>query len=474
MPRRNFILAVVALVGLILFFCFLVRLLLLRYERGDIYPPYSTLRADPLGTRAYYEALGSINFYTITRGFNSLHRELEEKPDTLFYLGLDTSDLMSFTREETAQLDTYVKNGGRIIITFKPEDPRASNSDAQKKSADKKAKAAKQPRKDGAPPEQIPTANSDQNTSEPQTQQEKHEREEFRKEEEASKDDSNKQKDTPERKYHPSLAALWGFGWKQHSEDKVKKQDDASDSVSDQETEKSEVLAICMVDTNLELNVPWKSALYFVRIEPEWEKLYDAKAEPVLIRRTWGKGEIIAATDSYLISNEALRNNRRPALLALLTGPPGRLFFDETHLGTQEQEGVMFLAEKFRLEGYLYGMLGVTLLFLWRNSTPLVPPRTSIGHALLGGTVSGKDSRSGFVNLLRRNIAPRNILKTSLAEWKRNVTPARRHLHGKMSAMESILSATETNRADTILQSYHQLREINTPSRSKGNYATKS
>ena len=62
-------------------------------------------------------------------------------------------------------------------------------------------------------------------------------------------------------------------------------------------------------------------------------------------------------------------------MLSLVTGLPGRLLFDETHLGTEEKEGVMFLAEKFRLEGYLYGMLGVVLLFLWRNSVPLVPPR---------------------------------------------------------------------------------------------------
>jgi hypothetical protein len=161
-------------------------------------------------------------------------------------------------------------------------------------------------------------------------------------------------------------------------------------------------------------------------------------------------------------------------LLSFLTGPGGSLLFDETHLGTQEQDGVMSLAEKFHLEGYLWGMLGVVLLFLWHNSVPLVPPRAPRRQGPLGGIVSGKDSRSGLVNLLRRNIATSDILKTSMTEWKRNVTPAQRHLHNKMSEMESILAATETTRADRIIESYHKLREINTPGRSKGNYATKS
>ena len=89
MRRRNFVLPAAALVGLVLLFCFLVQLLLLRYERGDVYPAYSTLRADPLGTRAYYEALDVAPDYPWRRGFKSLHREMAANPDAIFYLGFD-------------------------------------------------------------------------------------------------------------------------------------------------------------------------------------------------------------------------------------------------------------------------------------------------------------------------------------------------------------------------------------------------
>ncbi len=49
MSRSSIVIPVAAVLGLALFFGFLTQLLLLRYERGDIYPPCSTLRADPLG-----------------------------------------------------------------------------------------------------------------------------------------------------------------------------------------------------------------------------------------------------------------------------------------------------------------------------------------------------------------------------------------------------------------------------------------
>ena len=32
----------------------------LRFEQGDIYPAYSSLRADPLGTKVFYESLETL------------------------------------------------------------------------------------------------------------------------------------------------------------------------------------------------------------------------------------------------------------------------------------------------------------------------------------------------------------------------------------------------------------------------------
>jgi hypothetical protein len=482
MRRLNLLLSVAGLVGFVLFFCLLTWLLLLRYERGDIYPAYSTLRADPLGTRAYYEALASLPSYAVIRGFTSLHRELEHRPGTLFFLGLDARDIASFTKDESNELDEYVKNGGRVVMTFSPQDPNSRSSIDSSKDADKEPKPVvvspkKSPLKpDGKSP--APEAPSDEDATPPKTEQERYEWEEFRKEKEReAKDNLAPKNEIAAEKFHPSLAAIWGFGWDVATVIKPKEEDQSdadSNSPPPPEKEMPEVLAMQLHQGNTEPSVPWKSALYFIRLEPEWQKLYSAKFNPVLVRRSWGKGEIVLASDSYFLSNEGLRNDRRPALIGFLTGRPGNLVFDETHLGTEEQEGVMYLAEKFRLEGYLYGMLVVVLLFLWRNSMPLVPPRASNSPTQLGGAVSGKDSHSGLVNLLRRNIAAPDILKTSFGEWRRNVTPGRQHLQSKVAEMETVLATAQVGKAGQIVQSYHQLREINTPSRAKGNYATKS
>jgi hypothetical protein len=473
MSRSNFILPVVAFLGLLLFFFALVRILLLRYERGDVYPAYSTLRADPLGTRAYYEALDSVKGYSPERGFTFLHQELAEKPASVFYLGFDSEEISSFSKEEVAQLDAYVQQGGRVILTMSPsEGSTVSAAEKRKMKAENEAKKDTSDKK----ADDSSSEKADDATDDTQTAQEKYEREELRKEKEDYQKYSDPNPPPSAFHYHRSLAALWGFGWDNQHEtvekkDSAQNSSDASVSTEEIPKEKPEVMATYNGLGHMETSVPWKSALYFVRLEPAWLPLYYAKSQPVLIRRNWGKGEIIVASDSYFLSNEALRNNRPPLLLSYLAGPPGVLVFDETHLGTQQQEGVMFLMNQFRLEGYLYGALAVMVLFLWRNSCPLVPPLAR-DPKRLGGTVSGKDSRSGLVNLLRRNLGMKEILPASFAEWKRTVTPAQSHLKEKMEAMNETLSSANLKNPEQIIQTYHRLREINT-SQNRDTYATK-
>jgi hypothetical protein len=474
MSPRSFFLPLAAAGAVFLFLFALFQLLLLRYERGDVYPAYSTLRADPLGTRAFYEALASVPGYTTRRGFTILHGELDLRPQTLFYLGLEESELPTFSEDETAALDSYVKEGGRVVLALTPTkaltgfeqeevDRKKKHHDEKKDMPPGKPSGKEKP----VPPPPVPKPAPAVNEPPAGTEQERYERREHRDEE---KDDT----EGLVGDYHPTLGALWGFGIDRHTDDEGEKKTKKSDWPTDaDDKEKPEVLAASASDSGLGTALPWKSASYFIRLDPAFEVLYRAKGKPVLARRDYGRGEVIIATDSYFVSNEALRDDRRPQLLALLAGPAGLLLFDETHLGTQTQEGVMALVEHFRLEGYLLGALAVLLLFLWHNSVPLVPPRASTLQAALGGAVSGKDSRSGLVNLLRRNISAREILRTSFTEWKRGITPARPHLQAKMTEMEAILAALPGDTAAGILPAYHQMREINQPGRAANSYGTK-
>jgi len=69
-------LAVILLSALTAILAFeIIRLFQLRYEIGDVYPPYSSLRSDPLGTMALFESLqavGGLNVQRDLRATNTL------------------------------------------------------------------------------------------------------------------------------------------------------------------------------------------------------------------------------------------------------------------------------------------------------------------------------------------------------------------------------------------------------------------
>ena len=52
----------------------LAALALLRFDRGAAYPPYSSFRPDPLGTKALHDALGVLGTAGVARNFEPLER----------------------------------------------------------------------------------------------------------------------------------------------------------------------------------------------------------------------------------------------------------------------------------------------------------------------------------------------------------------------------------------------------------------
>ena len=209
MPRRNFLIQITALVVLVVFAYCLVRLLLFRCERGDVYPAYSTLRADPLGTRVFYEALQS-NGVAVDRGYHMLPRELENKPASIYYLALSADEILTFDKDEVVDLDDFVRNGGRVVITFAPEQPIAAEDKKTNLFAHKKKKTDGGAKKDSEDKdkEKTPEPPPDEDASQPQTAQEKYERDELRREKE---NDPDWEKDHMDTHYHRSLAASLGF-----------------------------------------------------------------------------------------------------------------------------------------------------------------------------------------------------------------------------------------------------------------------
>jgi hypothetical protein len=137
-----------------------------------------------------------------------------------------------------------------------------------------------------------------------------------------------------------------------------------------------------------------------------------------VVEREFGEGTLVFAADSYWFSNEAMRADRHPELLAWFIGPHREIVFDETLLGNQEQPGIMGLVRKYNLEGVVAAVFLIGLLYVWRQSASLVPPLPA-DPSLPAEVTEGRDAAAGFANLLRRSISHRQLLDICLEEWKR-------------------------------------------------------
>jgi hypothetical protein len=89
----------------------------LRFESGDVYPPYSSLRSDPLGTKALYESLG--NLVSVERNFRQFLGIDSGRGSTLFVVGV-APDQLQVGEADFKDLQQYVVSGGRLLISFNP------------------------------------------------------------------------------------------------------------------------------------------------------------------------------------------------------------------------------------------------------------------------------------------------------------------------------------------------------------------
>jgi hypothetical protein len=121
--RSKFV-AATAVVLALAFIAGVYALFRLRLEAADAYPPYSTMRADPLGAKALYESLALQSGLTVTRNMRSLS-SLGGHDTTLFLLGVDEWFADStLNHEMTPDLDRIARGGGRLVIAFVPRRPR--------------------------------------------------------------------------------------------------------------------------------------------------------------------------------------------------------------------------------------------------------------------------------------------------------------------------------------------------------------
>jgi hypothetical protein len=390
MKKLPVLLALIAICG---FVYGLIHLFNLRFDAGDNYPPYSSLRADPLGSKALYESVDAL--LPARRHRHPLSKLGEGRETTLLWLGEEAKNLR-FLPGELKELEAFVRTGGRLVIGLLPVLERPQGNRIQTLAARRKGGPVAAPTNNPA----VPPLNG---------------------------------MEDPEK---IAISDRWNLSF-DYSE--LSREDD------------NKIIPAPAVrrdapdDLPLPRSIGVHSALYFSKLDPDWRVLYARLAgtnvHPVVVERVFGKGSIVLSADSYYFSNEALRAEREPGLLAWFLGPAREVIFEETHLGVQEDPGVMTLARKYRLGGLFLALALLGGLFIWRNSASFMPPDEEQLAWERGAQVEGKDSASGFINLLRRNIAPADLMKVCLEQWNAHFALTRKPSVARLEAMQKIIDA---------------------------------
>ncbi len=105
-------------------FCLaMAHLFSLRFKSGDIYPRYSSLRSDPLGTKALFEALSQMDTIKIRRNYESFKRLPEQS--CIFVLGVISGKTHMIPKKELDQIMGLIDSGCRLVIAFTPGNLRS-------------------------------------------------------------------------------------------------------------------------------------------------------------------------------------------------------------------------------------------------------------------------------------------------------------------------------------------------------------
>ncbi len=389
---------IVILIGCAAAFAFgIVQLFQLRFETGDVYPGYSSLRADPLGAMAFYESLGKIPGLSVRRDFSASNR-LPEEPHTVYlHLAGDRYEWDWVSKDLFEEVEDFLARGGRLVITFFPQtEPQIFHFNDEEHTNSVKSAKSKDERMTPEKP-------------------------------------AHKNKRPDEDEYGVELDNRWGF----HTD---------FQKLTAVEEVYEPARIVNRTDLPLSQALDWHSGIIFTNLDKSWRVIYARGTNAVVIERRFGRGSVVMATDSYFVSNEAMTKDRHADLLAWLIGANRNVVFDEAHFGIMETSGVATLMRKYRLHGLAAGLVLLAGLFIWKNSVSLVPPHTNEKQENL---IAGKDASSGFVNLLRRSIAPRDLLATCFVEWKKSV------------ARKGKVSATQFQQAEAIFSSENALPNRN-------------
>jgi hypothetical protein len=96
-------------------------LIALRFEVGDVYPPYSSLRSDPLGAMVLYESLQNVDALRVQRDFSTANRLPGGLRTTYLHIATSIEAWQRVPDDGFAEIERFIAEGGRLVITMFPQ-----------------------------------------------------------------------------------------------------------------------------------------------------------------------------------------------------------------------------------------------------------------------------------------------------------------------------------------------------------------
>ncbi len=377
--RFSWVLFVAPLAGLLAGLIWLVHL---HFESGQAYPQRSSLRADPLGSKALHDAYAEVSGLEVSRNFVPFV-QLRELPSNATLLLLN---LRGGAFHQLADFDVivdFVDRGGQLVIALNPDAVAYEYLDDE---------------------------------------------DELRNPEAEVEDGSKRVNPGHTRRPRNKQESIWGGLSLRHGSHAGGKAVRIIDSGS---------------AGGLPVELPWREGGVLVEWDDEfWSPLYQIEDEVVAVERAYGSGRIVVMTDDYLFSNEALLKHRFPALLSWIVGGRAALIFEETHLGVAEAAGVATLIRRYRLSGFAVAFVGLMALVVWRGSSPLLPAFDGRGREAI---IRAEHSvEAGLSELIQRNVPAAAMPELAFRQWQQafiRTDAERRKYAGEVEEIEALLRA---------------------------------
>lgn len=400
-----------------------------RFSSGEIYPHYSSLRTDPLGAKALYEALDHAGAWECERNYKDLEKLDGANDRTLLLLHIPAAAFSSDAVLDTRFLSGYAVAGGRVIITIDGQsntwdqiveraDKRREENRLKKVERKKKAEEKKDPKAAGKEEEEKVKSDpdSDEKTPFDETLGIFVKTRDFV----MTPKGSYTLEPTGELPLAPGALPEWYSKTSLVFEKPEVSNGDAAEIGGKKEHKEERKAA------------PSKPGM-----KDKWKVLATLNKDVMIAERRYGQGSIVVVTDSYFASNEALLKEPAPGFLAWLVGDRRHVIFDETHLGTGENPGIMSLALRYHLQGFFFAGLVLFALYVWQSSTSLVPPDDNLEKA--SNHVSGHGATAGLVSLLRRGILPGQVLRKGFETFEKSHSRTGTAMQKKMEQARELL-----------------------------------